>query len=154
MEQFKRPSKDEYYLNIADAVLQRSTCLRRRYGAVMVKDDVIVATGYNGACRGEPNCIDVGHCERESQGVAKGERYELCVAIHAEDNAISAVDRSKSQGSTLYIAGRNVNDNSLANPAPCMMCRRKIVNAGIDRVVGLTEKGPIEINIQPTIHNI
>ena len=146
-ERHYRPSKDEYYCRIADVVNQRSTCLRRRYGAVLVKDDVIVSTGYNGSCRGEPNCIDVGYCERESKGVAKGERYELCVAIHAEDNAISAVDRSKSQGATLYIAGRNSSDNSLANPAPCLMCRRKIKNAGITRVVGLTDGGPVEINI-------
>ena len=132
-----RPSKDEYYLGIADTVLKRSTCLRRKYGAVLVKDDEIVSTGYNGSPRGEKNCCDTGYCEREAQGVPKGERYELCCAIHAEDNAITSAGRSKALGSTLYIVGRNTMDNSIANPAPCMMCRRKIVNAGIKRVVGL-----------------
>lgn len=132
-----RPSKDEYYLKIADAVLRRSTCLRRKYGAVLVKNDEIVSTGYNGSPRGEKNCCDTGKCEREEQGIPKGERYELCCAIHAEDNAITSAGRDKALGATLYIVGRNTMDDSLANPAPCMMCRRKIVNAGIKRVVGL-----------------
>ena len=132
-----RISKDEYYIGIADAVLKRSTCLRRHYGAVLVKNDEIVATGYNGAPRGEMNCCDREYCEREAQGVAKGERYELCVAIHAEDNAITSAGRDKANGGTLYIVGRNSSDNTYASPCPCMMCRRKIVNAGIKRVVGL-----------------
>ena len=132
-----RPSKDEYYLGIADQVLRRSTCIRRNYGAVLVKNDEIVATGYNGSPRGEDNCCDTGYCEREKQGVAKGERYELCCAIHAEDNAITSAGRDKAFGSTLYIVGREHNTGAYANPCPCMMCRRKIVNAGIKRVVGL-----------------
>ena len=136
-----RPSKDEYYIGIAEAVLERSTCLRRKYGAVLVKDDEIVSTGYNGSQRNEANCCDVGYCEREAQGVPKGERYELCVAIHSEDNAISSAGRAKALGATLYIVGKNVSDGSYANPSPCMMCRRKIVNAGIKRVVGLFEDG-------------
>lgn len=139
----KRITKDEYYIGIAEAVLKRSTCLRRNYGAVLVKNDEIVATGYNGAPRGEQNCIDVGYCEREAQGVAKGERYELCVAIHAEDNAITSAGRDKANGWTLYIVGKEHGSKMYANPCPCMMCRRKIVNAGIARVVGLfnTENG-------------
>ena len=136
----QRISKDEYYLGIADAVLKRSTCLRRNYGAVLVKNDEIVATGYNGSPRGEKNCCDTGYCEREAKGVPKGERYELCVAIHAEDNAITSAGRDKANGATLYIVGRNNADSSYANPSPCMMCRRKIVNAGIKRVVGLFEE--------------
>lgn len=143
-----RPSKDEYYLGIADAVLKRSTCLRRRYGAVLVKGDEIVSTGYNGSPRGEQNCCDCGYCAREEQNIPKGERYELCVAIHAEDNAITSASRSKACGATLYIVGRNVSDNSLANPSPCMMCRRKIVNAGVDRVVGLVDGVPTEIDFK------
>lgn len=134
-----RISKDEYYIKIAEAVLERSTCLRRKYGAVLVKDDEIVSTGYNGSPRGEKNCCDIGYCEREAQGVPKGERYELCVAIHSEDNAITSAGRSKANGATLYIVGKNTADGSYANPSPCMMCRRKIVNAGIARVVGLFE---------------
>lgn len=132
-----RPSKDEYYLGIAEAVLARSTCLRRKYGAVLVKDGEIISTGYNGSPRGECNCCDIGYCEREVQGIPKGERYELCVAIHAEDNAITSAGRCKANGATLYIVGKETSTGKYANPAPCMMCRRKIVNAGIARVVGL-----------------
>lgn len=143
----KRPSKDKYYLGIAEATLERSTCLRRHYGAVIVKNDQIVSTGYNGSPRGEDNCCDIGYCEREAQGVAKGERYELCVAIHAEDNAIMNAGRERVKGGTMYIVGKECSDDSYANPCPCMMCRRKIVNAGISRVVGLFQDGSIrEIN--------
>lgn len=142
-----RISKDEYYIGIAEAVLKRSTCLRRNYGAVLVKNDEIVATGYNGSPRGEQNCCDTGYCEREKQNVPKGERYELCVAIHAEDNAITSAGRDKANGGTLYIVGMEADGSKHANPCPCMMCRRKIVNAGIKRVVGLftNEDGTTEI---------
>lgn len=139
-----RPSKDKYYIGIADAVLRRSTCLRRNYGAVLVKNDEIVSTGYNGAPRKEPNCCDVGYCDREHHNIPKGERYELCVAIHAEDNAITSAGRDKAYGSTLYIVGREHDTEELASPCPCMMCRRKIVNAGISRVVGLFSDGTIK----------
>jgi dCMP deaminase len=142
-----RISKDEYYLGIAEAVLERSTCLRRRYGAVLVKNDEIVSTGYNGSPRGEVNCCDVGYCERESRGVAKGERYELCCAIHAEDNAITSAGRDRANGGTLYIVGKECNSSGYANPQPCMMCRRKIVNAGIKRVIGLVNGKPSELDI-------
>ena len=146
MNNNKRISKDEYYLGIAEAVLKRSTCLRRNYGAVLVKNDEIISTGYNGSPRGEENCCDVGYCEREAQGVAKGERYELCVAIHAEDNAITSAGRDKAIGSTLYIVGKENSSGEYANPCPCMMCRRKIVNAGVKRVVGLfNTDGKLEI---------
>lgn len=143
-----RPSKDEYYINIAKAVLERSTCIRRKYGAVLVKDDEIIATGYNGAPRGETNCCDIGYCEREKQNVPKGERYELCVSVHAEDNAITSASRSKANGSTLYIAGLEATNGEYANPCPCTMCRRKIVNAGVKRVVGIFNDGVIkDINV-------
>lgn len=132
-----RMSKDEYYIGIAEAVLERSTCLRRKYGAVLVKNDEIVSTGYNGSPRGERNCCDIGYCEREAQNVPKGERYELCVSIHAEDNSITSAGRDKAFGATLYIVGKEVATGEYANPSPCMMCRRKIVNAGVKRVVGL-----------------
>lgn len=145
----KRISKDEYYLGIAESVLRRSTCLRRKYGVVLVKNDEIISTGYNGSPRGEKNCCDTGYCEREVCGVAKGERYELCVAIHAEDNAITSAGRDKAFGSTLYIVGKEADNDSYANPCPCKMCRRKIVNAGIKRVVGLVNGivEDIDINI-------
>ena len=121
-----RVSKDMYYLDIAKSVLQRSTCLRRRYGAVIVNNDEIVSTGYNGAPRGEANCIDTGVCERERLNVPKGERYELCVAVHAEQNAIISASRKEMQGATIYIVGENTSDGTYANPAPCLICRRMI----------------------------
>ena len=142
-----RPSKDEYYLGIAEAVLKRSTCLRRKYGAVIVNNDQIVSTGYNGSARGEDNCCDTGECAREALNVPKGERYELCVAIHAEDNAIMNAGRERAKGSTLYIVGKEA-DGSYANPNPCIMCRRKIINAGIKRVVGLVNGEPTEIEFK------
>lgn len=142
-----RPSKDEYYLKIAEAVLERSTCLRRKYGAVLVKDDQIIATGYNGSPRGEVNCCDSGICKREEYNIPKGERYELCCAIHAEDNCISSAGRQKAIGATLYIVGKNTSDGSYANPQPCLMCRRKIVNASVARVVGLLNGEVTELDV-------
>lgn len=127
-----RISKREYYLNIAAAVAQRSTCIRRQYGAVIVKDDQIISTGYNGSARGEENCCDVGYCWREAHNVPHGEQYEKCVAVHAEDNAISQAGR-ESIGATLYLAGFENGKRIAAKP--CVMCARKIKNAGIAEVV-------------------
>lgn len=127
-----RISKDEYYLDIAQVVLKRSTCIRRNYGVVIVKDDEAISTGYNGAARGEHNCCDSGNCVREKLNIPSGENYELCVAIHAEDNAITS-------------AGINCCDESEANPQPCIMCRRKIINAGIARVVGRVNGKPKDL---------
>lgn len=141
-----RISKDEYYLSIADDVLKRSTCLRRNYGVVIVKNDEIIATGYNGAARGEPNCCDTWTCARQALGVPSGERYELCVSIHAEDNAITSAGRSRCQGATLYIVGREA-DGTYASPQPCMMCRRKIINAGITKVIGMVNGVPQELTL-------
>lgn len=141
-----RISKDEYYLSIADDVLKRSTCLRRNYGVVIVKNDEIIATGYNGAARGEPNCCDTRTCARQALGVPSGERYELCVSIHAEDNAITSAGRSRCQGATLYIVGREA-DGTYASPQPCMMCRRKIINAGITKVIGMVNGVPQELTL-------
>lgn len=139
-----RVSKDEYYLRLAENILERSTCLRRKYGAVIVRDDEVVSTGYNGAPRGEQNCSDCGFCLRENLGIAKGERYELCRSVHAEQNAIISAARKEMIGGTLYIVGREVSDGSYANPAPCMICRRMIVNAGITRCVGRAKDGSIQ----------
>ena len=142
-----RISKDRYYLSIAESILERSTCLRRRYGAVIVNNDEIVSTGYNGAARGEPNCIDCGYCERERLGIPKGERYELCVAVHAEQNAIISAARKDMLGGTIYIVGKEVSTGAYANPAPCMICRRMIKNAGIVKCIGLVDGEPKEISI-------
>lgn len=143
-----RIEKDLYYLNIAKEVAARATCLRRRYGAVIVKNDEIISTGYNGAPRGEPNCIDVGYCQREAIGAAKGERYELCKSIHAEQNAIISAARRDMMGGTIYITGIE-KDGSYADPTPCIMCRRFIVNAGIERCVGMVDGKPKEISLAP-----
>lgn len=136
----KRPTWDEYFLEIAQVVAKRSTCMRRFYGAVIVKDKIIISTGFNGSARGEVNCIDAQECVREKLNVPKGERYELCVAVHAEQNAIINGDPVKMKGGTIYIAGFN-SDGTLASGEPCLMCRRMIKNAMISRVVYLDANG-------------
>ena len=99
----KRIDKENYYLDIAETVLERSTCLRRCYGAIIVKNDEIVSTGYNGAPRGRKNCMDLGYCTREAMNVPSGERYELCRSVHAEMNAIISAARRDTLGATLYL---------------------------------------------------
>ena len=132
----KRIDKENYYLDIAETVLERSTCLRRCYGAIIVKNDEIVSTGYNGAPRGRSNCIDLGYCIRERLGIPAGERYELCRSVHAEMNAIISAARRDTLGATLYLAGREAKSGELLHDATsCSMCRRVIITAGIDRVV-------------------
>lgn len=138
--QTKRPSWPEYFIEVAQVLSKRSTCLRRRYGAVVVKDNVIVSTGYNGSPKGEANCIDTGQCVRQELNVPPGERYELCVSVHAEQNAIINCDPVKMQGATIYIAGFNA-DGSIASAKPCLLCNRMIANARIARVVYLDESG-------------
>ena len=131
-----RIDKENYYLDIAETVLERATCLRRCYGAIIVKNDEIIATGYNGAPRGRKNCTELGYCTREAMGVPSGERYELCRSVHAEANAIISAARSDIIGGTLYLAGRDAKTGALLSSATsCSMCRRLIINAGIDRVV-------------------
>ena len=132
----RRIDKENYYLDIAETVLERSTCLRRCYGAIIVKNDEIVSTGYNGAPRGRKNCIDLGYCTREAMNIPSGERYELCRSVHAEMNAIISAARRDTLGSTLYLAGREAATGELLRHATsCSMCRRHIINAGIERVI-------------------
>ncbi len=132
----KRIDKENYYLDIAETVLERSTCLRRCYGAIIVKADEIVSTGYNGAPRGRRNCADLGFCTREAMNIPSGQRYELCRSVHAEANAIISAARSETLGGTLYLAGRDAKTGELLHDATsCSMCRRLIINAGIQRVV-------------------
>ncbi len=132
----RRIDKENYYLDIAETVLERSTCLRRCYGAIIVKNDEIVSTGYNGAPRGRKNCIDLGYCTREAMNVPPGERYELCRSVHAEMNAIISAARRDTLGATLYLAGRTAKNGELLHDATsCSMCRRVVINAGIERVV-------------------
>lgn len=131
-----RTSKQNYYLDIADAVLERSTCLRRKYGAIIVRSDEIISTGYNGAPRGRRNCSDLGGCTRESLHIPSGERYELCRSVHAEANAIISASRRDMIGATLYLVGRDARTNELLTEASsCSMCKRQLINAGIERVV-------------------
>lgn len=132
----QRMSKDKYYLNIADAVLDRSTCLRRKYGAIIVKNDEILSTGYNGAPRGRVNCSQLGYCNREQLNIPSGQRYELCRSVHAEANAIISASRRDMVGSTLYLVGRDGRTGALLGDATsCAMCRRQVINAGISKVV-------------------
>lgn len=132
-----RKSKDDYYLDIAAQVLKRATCLRRHYGAVIVKDDQIVSTGYCGAPRKRSNCIDLGKCEREVQNVPSGQRYELCRSVHAEMNALINAARAGVSvlGGTLYLSGADAKTGATIAPVPCEMCKRVIINAGIKCVV-------------------
>lgn len=131
-----RMSKENYYLDIAQTVAGRATCLRRHFGAIIVKNDVIISTGYNGAPRGRKNCCDLGHCLREKMQIPRGERYELCRAVHAEANAIIAASREEMLDATLYLACVDPNTGKcISGTTSCAMCRRVIINAGIARVV-------------------
>ena len=131
-----RIDKENYYLDIAETVLERSTCARKHYGAIIVRNDEIIATGYNGAPRGRINCTDLGYCLRQKLGVPSGQRYELCRSVHAEANAIISAARKETLGGTLYLVGRDVESGKLhSDPQPCAMCRKLILNAGLSKVV-------------------
>ena len=131
-----RIDKENYYLDIAETVLERSTCLRRCYGAIIVKNDEIVSTGYNGAPRGRKNCVDLNYCTREALNIPSGERYELCRSVHAEANAIISAARRDTLGATLYMVCVAPETGALIpGSTSCSMCRRLIINAGIRRVV-------------------
>ena len=132
----ERRDRINYYLDTAEQIAKRSTCLRRGYGAVIVKDDEIIATGYNGSPRGAKNCCDTGTCKRQELGVKAGERYELCRSVHAEQNAIISASRKDMQGATLYLVGLEIETGELTKyNEPCMMCKRFIINAGIKTVI-------------------
>lgn len=131
-----RIGKENYYLNIATSVLERGTCLRRNFGAVIVKNDQIISSGYTGAPRGCKNCIDLQTCIREELHIPRGERYELCRSVHAEANAIIHASRSEMLGSTLYLVGVDAKTGQyVQNTSSCSMCKRLIINAGIEKVI-------------------
>ena len=137
----ERVSKINYYLDIAETVSERSTCLRRRFGAIIVKNDVIVSTGYNGAPRGRKNCNDLQYCARDKMGIPRGERYEMCRSVHAEANAIIAADRDRMIGSTLYMCCTDPKTGEvMPNTCSCMMCKRMVINAGVERVIVREDK--------------
>ena len=131
-----RRDKVNYYLDLADVVSKRGTCLRRHYGAVIVKNDEVISTGYVGAPRGRKNCSDLGRCIRQEMEIPRGERYELCRSVHAEANAIISAEREKMIGRTLYLSGREVATGQyVKNSNSCSMCKKMIINAGIEKVV-------------------
>ncbi len=130
-----RRDKTNYYLDMADVARERSTCIRRTYGAVIVKNDTIVSTGYSGAPRGRANCIDLGFCMRNKLSIPRGERYEFCRSVHAEMNAIIAASREQMLGATLYLVGREADGRIMPDANSCTMCKRMIINAGIEKVV-------------------
>ena len=130
----ERPSQIKYYLDIAAAVAARSTCIRRQYGAVIVKNDTIVSTGYNGTARGLINCCDLNECYREAHNIPHGQQYEKCKAVHAEANAIINASREEMCGAILFLAGFE-NGERMKNPTPCEMCSRMITNSGIRKVI-------------------
>lgn len=150
-----RRDKINYYLDIAETVLERGTCLRRNFGAIIVKNDEIVSTGYTGAPRGRRNCSDAGSCVRERLNVPKGHRYELCRSVHAEANAIISAARRDTLDSTLYLAGHEAETGELCAAAePCAMCKRLIINAGISTVIIRNTRGKYTVvNVQSWIEH-
>jgi len=132
----ERIDKINYYLDMAEVALERATCLRRKWGAVIVKNDEIVSTGYNGSPRGRKNCTDLQYCTREKMQIPRGERYELCRSVHAEANAIISASRTNLLDSTLYMVGKEAQSNEyVKNANSCAMCKRMLINAGIKQVI-------------------
>ena len=151
----ERVSKINYYLDIAQTVAERSTCMRRMFGAIIVKDDSIVSTGYNGAPRGRKNCNEIAFCIRDKLQIPRGERYEMCRSIHAEANAIIAAPRDRMLGATLYMTCMDAKTGALSpGTCSCMMCKRQIINAGIEKVIIRDTKDEYrEIDVQDWIEN-
>ena len=150
-----RVDKTNYYLDIAESILERGTCIRRKYGAVIVKNDEIISTGYAGAPRGRKNCDELGFCAREKLKIPRGERYEMCRSVHAEQNAIISASRRDLIDSTLYLVGVDANTGDyVENAAPCMLCKRFIINAGIKNIFVRNNKNEYtEIKVQDYIDN-
>ena len=151
----ERVSKHNYYLDIAQTVAERSTCLRKKFGAIIVKNDSIISTGYNGAPRGRKNCSDMGLCLRDKLGIPRGERYELCRSVHAEANAIIAAPRDQMLGAVLYMSCINSKTGELEpSTSSCMMCKRQVINAGISQVIVRDTKDSFRIiNVEDWIEN-
>ena len=137
----ERVDKINYYLDIAEAVTERGTCLRNNYGSVIVKNDEIIATGYTGAPRGRKNCLDLGYCRRREKNTPSGAGYELCRSVHSEQNAMLSANRKDMIGSTLYLVGINKrNGEYIKDNKPCTLCKRMIINAGIEKVIMRDDK--------------
>lgn len=150
-----RIDKRNYYLDICETILERGTCLRRNFAAIIVKNDEIMATGYTGAPRGRKNCSDIGRCKREELNVPRGTRYEICRSVHAEQNAIISARRHDMIGSTLYLVGKEQSSGELVkNASPCTLCKRFIINAGIETVIIRDSKSEYrEVKVSDWIEN-
>ncbi|HIV85340.1 MAG TPA: cytidine deaminase [Candidatus Monoglobus merdigallinarum] len=143
-----RVDKENYYLDIAETVIERGTCLRRNFGAIIVSNDEIISTGYSGAPRGRANCCDLNYCMRDKLGIPRGERYELCRSVHAEANCIISASRRDMIGATLYLVGRDAKTGELVETASCCaMCKRLVINSGIKNVV--VRRTPDEYEVIP-----
>lgn len=147
----KRISKIDTYLNCAETFAYRSTCIKRKYGAVIVKDDVVISTGYNGSPRGFENCCDLGTCPRIERDLHQGDGYGICRAIHAEMNALLNCSRQQTIGADLYLTGVNPADNSIHRAKPCPLCARSIIQAGINNVILRIGEGPDNYVIVPAV---
>ena len=150
-----RVDKTNYYLDIAETVLERSTCIRNNYGSVIVNNDEIVSTGYTGAPRGRKNCLDLGYCTRKAQTDLSGAGFELCRSVHSEMNAIISADRKSMIGSTLYLVGINKrNGEYVKDNYPCTLCKRMIINSGIEKVVMRDTKEEYRVeNVEDWVKN-
>jgi len=150
-----RVDKINYYLDIAETVIERGTCLRRNFGAIIVKNDEIISTGYVGAPRGRKNCCDMKKCIREKLNIPRGERYELCRSVHAEQNAIISAERNKMLGASMFLVGKTYEDGSyIVKSNPCSFCKRMIINAGIkDLYIRDTKNEYRYIEVQEFIDN-
>lgn len=150
-----RTDKVNYYLDIAETVLERGTCLRRNFGAIIVKNDEIISTGYTGAPRGRQNCLDMGVCIREKMQIPRGTRYEMCRSVHAEANCIISASRRDMMGACLYLVGREKSTGEYVKDASsCSMCKRMIINAGIEKVyIRDDEKNYRVVNVSDWIEN-
>lgn len=144
----KRVDKENYYLDIAETVIERGTCLRRNFGAIVVRNDEIISTGYTGAPRGRENCSDLGYCMRDKLGIPRGERYEMCRSVHAEANCVISAARRDTIGGTLYLVGKDAKTGELVENANCCaMCKRLVINSGIEKVV--VRRTPAEYEVIP-----
>lgn len=142
----ERRDKINYYLDLAETVSQRSTCIRRHFGAVIVQNDEVISTGYSGAPRGRKNCADLNYCVRSQLKIPRGERYELCRSVHAEMNAVISASRSQMLGSTLYLVGIECDSGEYVKEASsCSMCKRTIINSGIKHVIIRDDKNEYRI---------
>ncbi len=151
----ERRDKINYYLDIAQTVAERGTCLRRNYGAIIVKNDEIISTGYTGAPRGRKNCLDLNFCIRQQMNIPRGERYEMCRSVHAEANAIISASRRDMIDAEIFIVGIDAETGKIVeNSSSCAMCKRQIINSGIKKVyIRDTEKDYRIVEVQEWIDN-